>query len=506
LASLPTNNLSRRASCDYRLLQSTARKEIFKFEDLRSYRLNPMTYARSMDVNIYIKRNFAPLPERVRSLMAILRQSPNVFAAARANLDDILPRPFVETAIQVAEGSADFLAKDLVVALKELKDEPLRAEFTAANGLAISELRSFVQWLKEKKLPKADNRFALGTERFSKMLREGEMIDLSPERILELGLRELRREQQVLADTAKKLDPSKKPIDVLKHIQKEHPTAQSLIPDTRKNLEAIRQFLVDHSVVTIPSSVRARVEETPQFDRATSFASMDSPGPFETKATEAYYYVTPVEPEWTPQQKEEWLTAFNYYTTDVVTIHEAYPGHYTQFLCLNASPANRAEKIFSSYAFIEGWAHYTEQMMLDEGFGPNMPSLSRQPSIIVAAKYRLAQSDEALLRLCRLCCAVKLHCQGMSVDEATKFFQDNCYYEEKPARQEAVRGTFDPEYLYYTLGKLQILKLRHDWQQQEGRRFTLQRFHDEILRHGAPPLRLLRELMLKNAQIWPDLF
>jgi len=144
--------------------------------------------------------------------------------------------------------------------------------------------------------------------------------------------------------------------------------------------------------------------------------------------------------------------------------------------------------------------------MLDEGFGPNMPSLSSQPPALVAAKYRVAQSDEALLRLCRLCCAIKLHCQGMTVDEATRFFQDNCYYEEKPARQEAVRGTFDPEYLYYTLGKLQILKLRRDWQKQEGTKFALQQFHDEMLRHGAPPLRLLRELMLKDSSKWSELF
>ena len=506
LTSIPAKKLSPRAFCDYRLLQSAIRKELFRFEDIRSYTLNPMTYAGSLGVNIYIKRDFAPLSDRVRSIVAILRQAPHLFAAARANLDGSLPRPFIETAIQIAEGSADFLAKDLVEALKEIKDDSLRSEFTDANNLAITELRGYVSWLKENKLPKANDRFALGRAKFAKMLRDGDLIGLSPERILELGLQELRREQQVLAEAAGKIDPAKKPIDVLKQIQKDHPTEQSLIPDTRKNLEAIRQFLVDHRIVTIPSEVRARVEETPQFDRATSFASMDTPGPFEAKATEAYYYVTPVETDWTPQQKEEWLTAFNYYTTDIVTIHEAYPGHYAQFLCLNASSANRIEKVFNSYAFVEGWAHYTEEMMLDEGFGPNMPSASGQSPSLIAAKYRLAQSDEALLRLCRLCCAIKLHCQGMTVDEATRFFQENCYYEEKPARQEAVRGTFDPEYLYYTLGKLQILKLRRDWQMQEGSNFSLQRFHDEVLRHGAPPLRLLRELMLKDSSKWPQLF
>jgi uncharacterized protein (DUF885 family) len=303
----------------------------------------------------------------------------------------------------------------------------------------------------------------------------------------------------VFGEAAKKIDSGKKPIEVFKEIQKDHPTADGLIPDTRKGLEAIRQFVVEHRIITIPSPVRAKVEETPQYLRATSFASMDTPGPFERKATEAYYYVTPVEADWTPKQKDEWLTAFNYYTTDIVTIHEAYPGHYVQFLCLNASPATKLEKIFGGYAFIEGWAHYSEQMLVDEGFGAN----AADP--LKTAKYRLAQADEALLRLCRWCVSIKTHCEGMSLDDATKFFEDNCYYEHKPAYQEALRGTFDPGYLFYTVGKLEILKLRRDWQKQEGANFSLQKFHDELLRHGAPPIRLLREVMLKDRTIWGDI-
>ena len=186
-------------------------------------------------------------------------------------------------------------------------------------------------------------------------------------------------------------------------------------------------------------------------------------------------------------------------------MHEVYPGHYVQFLDLNASRATQLEKIFYSYPFVEGWAHYAEQMMVEQGFGQSTSANPSHEELVKAAKYRLAQSDEALLRLCRLCCSVKLHTQGMSVDDATRFFVDNCYYEEKPARQEALRGTFDPGYLYYSLGKLMILKLRRDCQQQDGPQFSLQRFHDEFLRHGAPPLRLMREVMLKNPSAWPDL-
>jgi uncharacterized protein (DUF885 family) len=502
LGQFNAGDLSPRAFYDYRILRSAIQREIFGFEQMRIYSDNPMTYAGALDVSVYIKRDFAPLEDRVRSVIAILKQAPQLLSAARANLADSLPRPQVETAIEEAEGSADFLAKDLVAALKEVKNETLLAGFDAANQQAIGELRAFASYLKEQKLPKATAPYALGREKYQKLLAYGEMVKLSSEQLLEVGLRELQRKQRVFGEAARVIDPTRKPIEVFKAIQKDHPTEQSLIPDTGRNLDMIRQFVIDRRLITLPSPVRARVAETPQFMRATSFASMDTPGPFETKATEAYYYVTPVEANWPPQQKEEWLTAFNYYTTDIVSIHEAYPGHYVQFLCLNASPATRLEKIFGSYAFVEGWAHYAEQMMVDEGFGASQSSTTTQAEQFKAAKYRLAQTDEALLRICRLCVSIRMHCQGMSVEEATQFFQDNCYYEQKTARQEAIRGAYDPEYLYYTLGKLEILKLREDYRKQEGAKFTLQEFHDEMLRHGAPPIRLLRELMLKDRALW----
>lgn len=503
LADLNVLNLTPRSAYDYRILRSAIQREIFGFEQAQSYSRNPMTYAGALDVNIYIKRNFAPLDERVQSLTSVLNQAPNVFAAARENLADVLPQPMVETAIDQANGAADFMEKELVEAVRDVKNEGVKEAFGGANRRAIYALREYVTFLKEQKLPRADDRYALGRDKYIKLLQYGEMVTLPPERLLELGLRELRRKQKTFAEAARLIDPTKPPVEVFQDIQKEHPSELSLIPDTSRNLEMIRQFVVNNDLVTLPSTVRARVAETPQYARATSFASMDTPGPFETRATEAYYYVTPPESFWTPEQKEEWLTSFNDYTTDIVSIHEAYPGHYVQFLCLNASPANTLEKIFPSYAFTEGWAHYAEQMMLDEGFGASLPAFPEKRA--EPAKYRLAQTDEALLRVCRLCVSIKMHCQGMTVDEATRFFQDNCYYAEKPARQEAIRGTFDPEYLYYTLGKLEILKLRSDYAKQEGASFSLRRFHDELLRHGAPPIRLLRQVMLHDPSLWGEI-
>jgi len=473
-------------------------------QDMSIFERNPMVYARAADLNIYVQRNFAPLEDRVRSLAAIESQLPNILIAARTNLNDVLPKPYVQLAIQIARGASDFLKKSLPAAITGFKDEQIRVAFQDANRRAANALSDYAGWLEREKLPKASLDFALGEEKFRRGLAQTELVDLPPQKILEIGMQQLKAEQEAFAEAAKKIDPNKPPIEVFKQIQSEHPTPENLIPDVAKDLDKIRKYVSSHHLVTIPSDVRAKVKETPQYRRAVSFASMDTPGPFEKRATEAYYYVTPTESDWPDKQKEEWLTAFNYYASDIVSIHEVYPGHYVQFLRLNSSPASKVEKIFGSYAFIEGWAHYCEKMMIDEGYGSPTDATPSEDEVKRAAKYRMAQADEALLRLCRLCASIKMHTQNMSVDEATKFFQDNCYYEEKPARQEAMRGTFDPGYLNYTLGKLQILKLRDDYKAQQGDEFSLQKFHNELLNHGMPPVRLLRELMLKDKSKWDE--
>ena len=496
-AALDTAAMSTQVFMDYRLLRSSIKNEISGFEDTQPLFKNPMSYAGAIDVSIYVKRNFAPIENRLRSIIAIEKKAPEIFADAKANLQDTLAIPHTQIAIQIARGTADFLGGDLKVALKDVKNDSLVKAFVASNKLAIDAINDYANWLEKVKLPKANNKYAIGTEKYSKMLLYNEGITLSPDKILELGLSELKKEQQNFNDAARIIDPNKKPVDVYHDLQKEHPTAENLIPEAKKHIEAIRQFLVDKNIVTLPTERRVIVQETPQFARATSTASNDDPGPFETVATEAFYYITPVDAKWTAQQKEDWLRQFDYYTTDNITIHEAYPGHYTQFMHLNASKATKIEKIFGSYAFVEGWAHYCEQMMVEQGYGHNGDP-------VIAAKYRLAQSGDALLRLCRLCVSIKTHCHGMNVDDATKFFMDNWYQGDKPSRQEALRGTFDPGYLFYTIGKLELLKLRADYQKQEGANFSLKKFHDMVLDNGMPPVRLLRERLLKDKSSWGE--
>jgi uncharacterized protein (DUF885 family) len=523
LRKFDLEKLSTRQSIDLRILQAAIRGELFQRQELGVFERNPMVYAKAVDLNIYIKRNFAPLEDRAHSIVMVESQIPNIIIAAKTNLAAILPRPHVELAIKIARGSAEFLRQNLTAALADLKDDRLKAEFEDANRKASFALTDYASWLERERLPKASPAFAIGEEKFHRMLTDTELVDMAPAKILEIGLAKVKEEQDKFAEAARQIDPNKPAAEVFKDIQKEHPTAENLLHDVSHDLEQIRKFVAAHHLVNIPSEVRAQVKETPQYRRATSFASMDTPGPFEKRAPEAYFYVTPVEADWPDTQKEEWLTAFNYYSSDLVAIHEAYPGHYVQFLHLNGSSATKVEKIFGSYGFIEGWAHYCEQMMIDEGYGSQppvtptptpgkkgnptpspAPPMSPEDIQKRAAKYRMVQADEALLRLCRLCVAIKMHTQNTSVDEGTKFFRDNCYYEEKPARAEAMRGTFDPGYLNYTLGKLQILKLREDYKGQQGNEFSLQKFHNELLNHGMPPIRLLRELLLKDKAKWNE--
>ena len=495
LAAFDTASLSAKMFFDYRILKMGIRNEIFNFEDMKIYIRNPMTYAGAVDVNLYVKRNFAPLEERVKYIIAVEREIPNIFVSANENLAGSLPKPYIQTAMEIAKGTADFFKGDLLVALKDVKNDSLMATFKTVNNAAIEAINKFVVYLQKDKLPKANNDYAIGEQNYRKLLLYNEDISLSPDSILAIGLSELKKEQDNFNAAARIIDPGKKPIDVYHELQKEHPVADSLIPEAKKQAENIRQFLIDKRIVTMPSDVRVQIKETPQYARSTSTASMDVPGPFEKKATEAYYYITPVDAKWTEKQKTDWLETFDYYTTENVTIHEAYPGHYTQFLHLNASSASVIQKIFGSYAFIEGWAHYTEKMMVDEGYG-------NTGDPVKAAKHLLAQSGDALLRICRLCVSIKSHCHGMSVDAATKFFMDNWYKGEKPSNQEALRGTFDPGYLFYTVGKLEILKLRDDYKKQEGHTYSLQKFHDAMLDNGMMPIRFLREILLKDKSTW----
>jgi uncharacterized protein (DUF885 family) len=498
LADLGASGLSAQNAFDFRLLRDSVRREIFGIEAMGRFTNNPSTYVEPLDVTLYVKRDFAPLPERMRALDAILNAAPGLLAAARTNLQDSLPRPLIETAVARASATADFLENNLPDAVKAVTDRTLQTQFNEADHVAIRELRAYADWLTNVKLPKANDQYALGRENFVHLL-ECEEVATPPEELLTIAQRELTTKQKVFAQAAQLIDPAAgNPVDVWRSLNRESPAADELVSAVARNFETLRDFTIGRHLVTIPPDARVIVMATPPYLRPTTFAALDLPGPFETRDTVAWYYVTPVDSNWPPEQQSNWLSAFNFYSSAVGAIHEAYPGHYEQALQLAASPVSFPEKIFSSYAFNEGWAHYCEQMVIDEGFaGDVAPGQG-----VRAAKFRLAQTDEALLRICRMIVSIRLHCDGMTVAEAARFFQDNCYCDARTALDEGARATYDPEYMDYTLGKLEIIKLREDYHRQEGAGFSLQKFHDELLRHGMPPIRLLREVMLNDRASW----
>jgi uncharacterized protein (DUF885 family) len=250
-------------------------------------------------------------------------------------------------------------------------------------------------------------------------------------------------------------------------------------------LDGLRAWIVEHDVVGVPSDVPCRVEETPSYLR-WAFAMMDAPGAFEEVATEAFYYITPPEPDWPAERQEQWLTKFSYGTLRDVSMHEAYPGHYVHYLHYRRVPS-KIRRVFGAYSFWEAWAHYSEHLMVELGYRPEDQEL------------RLAELAEALLRDVRFLASIGMHTGDMTVDEATRMFVDKAFMAEAPARQEAVRGTFDPGYLNYTLGKLMLLKLRDDYRAQReaaGEPFRLREFHDRFLSFGAPPVPLVRRELL----------
>lgn len=489
-AQLDTAQLKPADRIDLRLLQANVRSEINDIDSLRTPE-DPYTYG--VDFSAYVERTFGTPTSRMRSVITKARLVPDYVEAVKQNIVAERSAPeHVQVAIDEFIGTADYLLGDVRTAFDTVGDTGQRTELASATRVASDAMRGLATYLQTEVLPRAKGSYAIGAGNFRRMLLYNEQLAADPDSLLRLGLAQLKREQIEFANAANLIDPARPAVDVFRSIQRDHPTADKLVSSTQAHCEAIRQFLLDKQIISIPSGVRATVTKTPEF-MVGSTAAMNTPGPFEDpKAAQAYYYITLPKAKWSAKQREEWLTQYNRYVAEVISIHEAYPGHYVQFLHLNASGVSEVRKVFSSYAFVEGWAHYAEQMMLEEGYPGT--DVWREPK--TAAKYKMAQVSESLLRYCRLVCAINLHTHGWTVEQATRFMQANCYYEEKPAREEAIRGTYDPGYLSYSLGKLQLLALRERYRQKTGKNFRLRDFHNAVLAQGTLPVSELSKVLL----------
>ena len=467
------------------LLEMFLRRELFNLEEMQTLHNNPQRQVGYLNVGGYVQRDYGPLPDRIRAATVVLRQAPDFLDTLDHLTDAELGAPIKDMAVEAYRGMATYCRTglaDAAAACARLAPD-VSAEFDRARQDASSALDRFADVLQSRA---TRPEFSIGSTLYGRMLAEGEGVTTSLADLLAIGQANLEQNLSKLDQAAALVAPGKSVREAVAQVSANHPSATGLIPDTREMLEDIRQSLIDHEIIGLPSEERCQVTETPPYMRY-AFAAMDSPGGLESVATEAYYYVTPVEPDWTQQQQEAWLSNFNYHTLKIISIHEVYPGHYVHNLHnRHRAPLPLINRVATSYAFTEGWAHYTEEMMLETDYGRNDPALW------------LTQLLEALVRNCRYLCSLGMHTQGMTPDEATRFFQNHAYMEEHPARREALRGTFDPGYLNYTLGKLMLLKLRQDWRTQEGNAYSLRRFHDTLLSWGAPPVPIVRQAMLAN--------
>jgi uncharacterized protein (DUF885 family) len=486
LEAIDPTSLGAESADDEAILGAALDEAILNLQTRELWRHDPSTYTTLASNAIFslFSRNFAPAALRLHDAVLRERQLPALLAAGKANITTVDPVSAEISGRDIA-GTIDFFTTVLPAAAASIGDAEGRAEFKTANDATLAALRDYQQFMEAGPFAHPSGTYAIGPKLFERMLALQELTPISLATYERVGEAALAQTKAEFIETAKKIDPAKSPQEVAVSLGADHPAADGLLREATADIVKLRAFVVAHQIVTLPAgSDNVKVVPTPEFARATTFASMNVPGPLETKATEAYYNVTPIEADWSAERKEQHLAFFNYYAFPIVTLHEVMPGHYVNFALDRDERLSLIRRVLSSPSFAEGWAHYDEQMMVDEGWGGGDPHV------------RLAQLQLALQRECRYLVGLREHTAGMSLDAATKFFEENAFMAEDTSRREALRGTQDPLYGYYTLGKLEILKLRADYEKKLGSKYSLELFHDQLLAHGDPPIAIARRTML----------
>jgi uncharacterized protein (DUF885 family) len=493
VSQVPPASLDQVTRGDRQMVLNNIHGRLLTLETIRPFAKDADNYSSACAGSAFtlLERKFAPADDRLRSLIAREKQMPALIAQAHTNLQNP-PRIFTEIAIEQLPDIITFFQHDVPEAFADAQDATLKSEFAQTNAAVIAALSDYLAWLKTDLLPRSGGDFRIGPDTFSKKLKYDEMVDVPLPKLLEIGYADMHRNQQQFAEIAHELEPNKTPREVLEELGSQHPAPDHLLDAFRETFSSLLDFIRTHHIVTIPSDVRPVLEETPPFMRATTQASMDSPGPYETHATTSFFNVTLPDPSMSPEQVEGYMHSYNIGTVISTSVHEAYPGHYVQYLYSLRFPS-RVRKILSANTNVEGWAHYTEEMMLDNGYGQPGTGAKDERE---AKFFRLGQLQDALLRNARFIVGIQMHTGNMTYDQAVEFFQKEGYQPKETAAVEAKRGAGDPTYLYYTLGKLEIMKLRADLMKKQGAAFSLQHFHDQFLSQGFPPIKIVREALL----------
>lgn len=465
LASFEADDLSDDEALDLAILKNKTSYDLFDLTERRRHETDPRFYTELFDVSSYINFDYAPLLQRAKKLLeheeAALLQTQHVLG----NLDPVLSRPGVETAIKSYKGYAEYLRGDVEKVMSTVKDAAFQKRFSEVNEKLAKRADAIAEGLEKKVLPKADLKsHVLGVDKYKRFVMFQEGMD-------SLDLAAFKRQAE--ADLKRNKDAY---VALKKKVKVTRPDRTELLAAATKLMNTSRQFVIDNELVTIPSDDQCTLQESPPFMRWNA-AFLNMPGPYDT-AKQAYYYITMPDPSLPKEEQEAYI--FPWGVLMATTVHEVYPGHFLHGLWTRKAPT-RVQKMVDSYSFTEGWAHYTEQMMVEEGFGKEDP------------QNRLGQLSDALLRNCRFVVSIGLHTEGMTLEQAAQRFKDDCFQDNATAREQAVRGTFDPGYFAYTVGKLQILELREELKRELGEEFDLRRFHDALLSYGAPPVALIRD-------------
>ncbi len=498
ISAIDASALDQEPAADREILLNQIKSQLLQLEVIRGWEKNPDSYSSGITGSIFslMERPYAPVNTRLHAAIAREKLMPQVFAAARANLKNP-PKIYTEIALEQIDGLVSFFQHDVPEAFAAADDTQAKADFAKSNAAVVAALQSYAQWMKTDLLPRSNGDFRYGADTFAKALAYNEMVDTPLDRLLQIGLDDLHKNQAEFARVAKQIDPTKTPQQELAELATMHPTPDHLLGAFHDRFASEIAFIHAKNIITIPSTVEPTLEETPPFERATTQASMDPPGPFETHSTKALFNVTLPDPRWTEQRKNDYLAAFNVGTIVSTSVHEAYPGHYVQFLYQPQFPST-IRKVIGANTYIEGWAHYCEQMMLDQGYNAvGVGAKDERESNLI----RLGQLQDALLRDARFVVAIRMHTGvggALTTAQAEDFFVTEGYQARPIAEVETKRGTSDALYLYYTLGKLEILKLRADLMAQQGAAFSLREFHDALMKQGPAPLKVVRKAMLHN--------
>lgn len=451
--------------------------DLFALRDARQPFTNPAWYFDAgLDPSTYVTTPYAPADQRARAFIAYVKQVPTALDQIKANLQLPLPRTFIDFGVASFGGFVDFYRNDVPQAFAEIPDD-LKKELHAAIEPAAVAMGDFAKWLESQRATANDN-YALGPERFAAMLRMTESVDVPLEKIEAIGRADLERNLSALNEACKSFAPGAKIEECVARVKADKPEGGA-VTGARSQLETLKKYILDHDIVSIPGDEEAKVEEAPAY-RRQNFAYINIPGPYE-KDLPSIYYIAPPDPKWSKAEQNAYIPG----KADLLftSIHEVWPGHFLQFLHSNSSPW-RFGQLFVGYAFAEGWAHYGEELMIEQGIAAEEP------------ERHIGQLLNALLRNVRYMCAIGLHTQGMTVGQCEQMFKEKAFQDAGNARQQAARGTYDPGYLNYTLGKLMIRKLRDDWTGSRGGRKAWKQFNDEFLSYGGPPIPLVRSQMM----------